>query len=83
MVKNPPANAGDKRDTGSIPGSGRSPGVGNGNPLQYSCLENPMTEEPGRVQSKGCKELKATEHAHIHISHIIYMDIQNNLLIGF
>ena len=42
-----------------------------------------MTEEPGRVQSKGCKELEATEHAHIHISHIIYMDIQNNLLIGF
>ena len=42
VVKNPPANAGDIRDTGSIPGSGRSPGEGNGNPLQYSCLENPM-----------------------------------------
>ena len=42
MVKNLPANAGDVRDTGSIPGSGRSPGVGHGNPLQYSCLENPM-----------------------------------------
>ena len=42
MVKNPPANAGDTRDTGSIPGWGRSPGEGNGNPLQYSCLENPM-----------------------------------------
>ena len=40
MVKNPPANAGDARDVGSTPGSGRSPGVGNGNPLQYSCLEN-------------------------------------------
>ena len=40
MVKNPPASAGDARDEGSIPGSGRSPGVGNGNPLQYSCLEN-------------------------------------------
>ena len=39
MVKNPPASAGD---TGSIPGSGRSPGEGNGYPLQYSCLENPM-----------------------------------------
>ena len=39
MVKNPPANAGD---TGSIPGLGRPPGGGNGNPLQYSCLENPM-----------------------------------------
>ena len=41
-VKNPPANAGDVRDVGSIPGSGRSPGEGNGNPLQYSCLENAM-----------------------------------------
>ena len=40
--KNPPANAGDIRDVGSIPGMGRSPGVGNGNPLQYSCLKNPM-----------------------------------------
>ena len=40
VVKNPPANTGDTRDAGSIPGSGRSPGVGNGNPLQYSCLEN-------------------------------------------
>ena len=42
MVKNPPANAGDIRDEGSIPGLGRSPGGGHGNPLQYSCLENPM-----------------------------------------
>ena len=40
MVKNPLANAGDGRDGGSIPGLGRSPGEGNGNPLQYSCLEN-------------------------------------------
>ena len=42
MVKNPPASAGDAGDTGSIPGSGRSPGGGNGNPLQDSCLRNPM-----------------------------------------
>ena len=41
MVKNPSANAGDVRDVGSIPGLGRSPGGGHGNPLQYSCLENP------------------------------------------
>ena len=41
LVKNPPANAGDIRDVGSIPGSGRFPGGGHGNPLQYSCLENP------------------------------------------
>ena len=42
MVKTLPANAGDTRDAGSILGSRRSPGEGNGNPLQYSCLENPM-----------------------------------------
>ena len=42
MVKNPPANAGDIRDAGLIPGSGRSPGGGHDKPLQYSCLENPM-----------------------------------------
>ena len=42
VVKNPPASAGDARDVGSIPGSGRSPGGGHCNPLQYSCLENPM-----------------------------------------
>ena len=41
VVKNPPANAGDIRDTIAIPGSGRSPGEGNGNPLQYPCLESP------------------------------------------
>ena len=42
MVKNLPANAGDMRNLGSVPGLGRSPGGGHGNPLQYSCLENPM-----------------------------------------
>ena len=42
VVKNPPTIAGDIRDVGSIPGSGRSPGGGHGNPLQFSCLENPM-----------------------------------------
>ena len=42
MVKSLPANAGDIRDAGFIPGLGRSPGEGNGNPLQYPCLENPM-----------------------------------------
>ena len=47
--KNPPANAGDTEDTGSIPGLGRSPGGGNDNPLQYSCLEKSMDREPGRL----------------------------------
>ena len=50
VVKNPPANAGDLRDAGLIPGSGRSPGRGNGNPLQYSCLRIPRMEEPGGLR---------------------------------
>ena len=65
VVNNPPANAGDTRDAGLIPGSGRSPGEGNDNPRQYSCLENPMgrgawgsTEE---LQSMGSQELDMTE----------------------
>ena len=45
MIKNPPANAGDIRDVGSIPGSGRFPGERHVNPLQYSCLENPIDRE--------------------------------------
>ena len=45
VVKNPPANAGDKRDVGLIPELGRSPGGGHGNPLQYSCLGNPRDRE--------------------------------------
>ena len=48
VVKNPPASAGDIKDAGSISGSGRSPGGGHGNPLQYSCLENPVDSPMGR-----------------------------------
>ena len=47
VVKNLPANAGDAGDMGSVPGLERSPGGGNGNLLQYSCLKTPWTEEPG------------------------------------
>ena len=53
VVKNPPVYAGDIRDAGSIPGSGRSPGEGNGNPLQYSCLENPMDRGAWRATVRG------------------------------
>ena len=53
MVKHPPANAGYVRDSDSIPGLGRSSGRGYGSPLLYSCLEKPMTEEPGGLQSIG------------------------------
>ena len=54
MVKNPSAHAGDAC---SIPELGRSPGEGNDNPLQYSCLENPWTEEPGGLQSMGSQRV--------------------------
>ena len=53
VVKNMPANAGDTRDMGSMPGSGRSPGGGNGTPLQYSCLGNPMDRGTWRATVHG------------------------------
>ena len=53
VVKNLPASAGDTRDVGSVPGLGRAPGGGNGNPLQCSCVGNPWTKEPGGPQSVG------------------------------
>ena len=56
MVKNPPANKGDSRDVGSSSGSGRSPGVGNGNPLQYSGLENLMDREVWQATVHGVKK---------------------------
>ena len=53
MVKNPPADTGDVRDVSSIPGSGRSPGGEHSNPLQYSCLENPMDREAWQATAHG------------------------------
>ena len=62
VVKNLPANAGDTRDVGSIPRSGRPPGGGHGNPLQYSYLENPMDRGAWRATvHDGHKELDTTE----------------------
>ena len=62
VVKNPPANAGDMRDVGSIPGLGRSPGGGHGNPSQYSCLENPHGQRSLAGYSPwGCKESDMTD----------------------
>ena len=66
VVKNPPANAGDIRDTGSIPGWGRSPGGGRGNPLQYSCLKNSMDRGAWWTIVHGVTELDATNHKHTH-----------------
>ena len=78
VVKNPPANAGDVRDMGLIPGSGRSPGGGNGNPLQYSSLENPMdrgawwamvhrvTKRPDR---SNLAEHSTHTYVYVHLTH--------------
>ena len=66
MVKNPLANAGDIRDSGSISGSGRSPEGGHGNPFRYSCLENPMDRGVWWLQSLGHKESDTTERLNTH-----------------
>ena len=60
VVKKLPANTGDARDVDSIPGSGRSPGEGHGNPLQYSGLENPMDRGAWKATIHGVKELDMT-----------------------
>ena len=61
MVKNPSANAGDVRDSGSIPGSGRPPGGGHGNPPQYSCLETPLDRGTWWATVYSVAELDMTE----------------------
>ena len=61
MVKNLPANAGDVRDIGSIPGLRGSPEGGHGNPLQYTCLETPKDRGAWRLQPQGGKESDTTE----------------------
>ena len=59
VVKNPPANAGDLGDMGSIPGLGRAPGVEDGNPLQYSCLGNPLSRGTWQATGHGITESDA------------------------
>ena len=67
-VKNPFANAGDIRDSGLIPGLGRSPRRGHGNPLQYPCLENPWIVEPGGLQSMGLQSwMQLSDLALLHM----------------
>ena len=69
MVKNPPASIGDSRGEGSIPRSGRSPGVRNGTPLQYPCLENAMGGEAWRATVHGAAKshIQLSTHTHTHI----------------
>ena len=66
MVKNPHADVADIRDVGSISGSGKPPGKGNGNPPQNSALENSMDREACRLQSIRSLELDMTKHTHTH-----------------
>ena len=70
MIKNLLANAGDLRNVGSIPGSGRSPGGGHGNPLEYSCLENPMDRgvwwATGHGVAKSWTQTEQLKHASTH-----------------
>ena len=67
-IKNPPANAGDVAEVGLIPGLGRSPGGGNGNPLQYSCLENPMDRGAWWATVHGVTKswIQLNTHTHTH-----------------
>ena len=76
MVKNPPANIGDIRDASSILGLGRSPGGGHGNPLQYSCLENPMERGAWRAivhrVSQSWTQLSNVAQHHIILYSCVY-----------
>ena len=65
VVKNPPVNAGDPGDLDSVPELGRSPGGGNGNPLQYSCLENPMDRGAWRAEVHGVAKSQTGPSMHV------------------
>ena len=80
MAKKPPANAGDTRDAGSVPGSGRSPGGGNGNPHRYSCLKNSMDRGAwwSSVRSvakspQRRRESDTNEHLSMHHACLMYL----------
>ena len=72
MIKNPPANAGDIRDPGSVAGLGKSPGKGNDSPLQYSCLENPTDRGAWQatVHQVTKSQTQPNDLAHMHKSNL-------------
>ena len=72
MIKNLPATVGNARDEGSIPGSGRSPGGGNGNPLQYSCGKPHGQRSLGGYCPWGSKESDTAEHTHPSATSSVY-----------
>ena len=78
VVKNPPANAGDARYAGSIPGSGRSPEEGLGNPVQYSCLENPLDRVAWRATvHRVAKSQTQLKHVCVQYSMVMRNEIEN------
>ena len=76
VVKNQPSNAGDVRDSGLIPGLGRAPGGGHGNPLQYSCLENPM--DRGAIAHRVAKRRDRSDFS-THASHFAVKNRQREV----
>ena len=86
VVKSMPANAGDIRDMGSVPGSGRFPGGGHGNPFQYSCLENHMDRGAWQGTIHGVTQdrtqLKQL-NVHTHIKNILVCEQQQEVFIFF
>ena len=81
VVKNPPATAGDARDAGSIPGSEKPPGEGNGNPLQYSCLRNPMDRGAWWATFHGVTKSQTRLSTHAHTWNRI-MDTERRLVVA-
>ena len=83
VVKNLPTNAGDVRDAGLTPGMGRSPAGGYGNPLQYSCLENPMDRGAWQATIHGViknrTRLKQLSTRYGHFNYLSYPNINNDL----
>ena len=79
MVKNLPANSGDSKDVGLIPGLGRFPGEGNGYPLQYSCLEYPMDRGVWWARVYGVAKCRTQLSTHTHIAFISIPSFRNPL----